>query len=434
MWISRPEFLAVFVAMTAMSFGTSVISPLLGTMRAEFGVSYAVLGLLPSMPTLARVVANLPSGLLADRFPARVSVSGGALAMLLGSLVVLAAPNFGVVLAGLFLAGSGTALTWTGGITDITRRSPQGTRGKVTTRMLAGVQLGSFLSPVAGGLLASAFGWRAAFILTAATGAVVAALAWAVLRAPAHATTGSHTERARRPSLASVSLTATVLTVVALSVLVWGGTFGMKNVLVPLYVSEALQLDPRGVGLMVSIAAGLRVVVMFLSGNVLDRIGRGRALVFATLTSAAGALTLLAPPHLALYGLFAGLYALGGLATALPPLLIADRVPSERLGRSMAGMQFLTDLVLMGVPPLLGLILDRSGFGLAGIATAAAFVAAALVGPSIVRPRPLPTPRPVHADDGESSRGGFPQAKARGGSVTAIPSVLEPPVPPPSAG
>ena len=76
------------------------------------------------------------------------------------------------------------------------------------------------------------------------------------------------------------------------------------------------------------------------------------------------------------------------VATALPPILVADRVPADRVGRAMGAMQFLNDSVLVGVPPLLGFLLDASGFGLVGMVLASALVASVVVGVRLLRAKP----------------------------------------------
>ncbi len=378
----RSELTALFAVFTVMSFGMSVVGPLLAEMQDEFGVSFTALGVMLAMPSVARVVFTLPSGYLADRYPPRVALSAGMGLLAVGATIGALAFTFAALLVAMLVLGMGTALVFTTGMAHAVRLAAPRRRGRAAARVMAGVQLGSFLSPAAGGLIASAFGWRAALLLAAAIGFLAVVMVWLTLRSPAQSMAASPQ---RRLTPAALGFSRSVLSIVAFSVLLWGATLGTKTVALPLYGSVGLNLDPAGVGFVLSLVAGVRTAVMLAAGNLIDRLGPLAILTPSVALSTVAALLLLLEPNLTIYVVFGLLYAVGGVATALPPILVADRVPADRVGRAMGAMQFLNDSVLVGVPPLLGFLLDASGFGLVGMVLASALVASVVVGVRLLR-------------------------------------------------
>lgn len=365
-----------------MSFGMSVSAPILAEIRDEFDLSFAMLGLIVTMPPLARIIFTLPAGNLADQYSSRVLLSAGVATAAVGGVVSALAPAFVAVLAGTLIVGAGSAVIFTGGMAGVARRADPHRRGRAMVRLMAGFHLGALLSPALGGLIASAFGWRAAYVLAAAIALIAVAGLWTILRGLDAARPLGERPPTRIPR---PELTRDVMAVVALSLLLWGGAFALKNVALPLYGSVALDLDPAGVGMVMSIGAAVRTATLFFAAGLVDRLGRFAVMVPAATLVAVGALLLLLEPSFAVYLLFALLPAFGGIASALPAVLIADRVPSVRLGRSLASMSFLTDVGLAAMPPLVGFVLDSAGFWLVGIVFAATHTVAIVVGSRVIR-------------------------------------------------
>jgi hypothetical protein len=51
--------------------------------------------------------------------------------------------------------------------------------------------------------------------------------------------------------------------------------------------------------------------------------------------------------------------------------MVVDRAPSDRLGSALGTNQLFADVATVGMPVALGLLIDASGFGSAGVAIAA---------------------------------------------------------------
>ncbi len=138
-----------------MSFGMSVSAPILAEIRDEFDLSFAMLGLIVTMPPLARIIFTLPAGNLADQYSSRVLLSAGVATAAVGGVVSALAPAFVAVLAGTLIVGAGSAVIFTGGMAGVARRADPHRRGRAMVRLMAGFHLGALLSPALGGLIAS---------------------------------------------------------------------------------------------------------------------------------------------------------------------------------------------------------------------------------------------------------------------------------------
>ena len=385
---------AIFVLLTVMAFNVNLIGPILGELQAEFDVSLPVLGLLLSMQAVARAVAIVPAGFLADRLPPHTPLTAGTLCTAVGCAISALALDYRVLLAGVLVTGLGTALVYTTGLAHTVRSSEGSDRSHTAGRILAAVQMGALLAPMLSGVAASTFGWRAAFALGALVGGIAALLPLLFVRAPQPA---PESGTAPIPRLARLGMSPSLLPVVGFSVLMLGaGTFAIKQVLLPLYGSVGLDFDPARVGLVLTLANALRTLVTYKTGPVMDRLGHRRALIATGGLSVAAALLLVFPAGLAWYILVAVLFAPSGLVTPLPAVLIAERMPRTTVGRSIGIMHLSVDLAALAVAPLITLLLDVQGFGVVGIAVAASFVVSTLIGLTLVRSRPVqPEPEPL---------------------------------------
>lgn len=381
----HPDVAVVFAVFTVMAFGSAVVGPIMGELQSSFDVSLAVLGLVLSAPAIARVVLTIPSGIMSDRLPPRVPLSTGTLLMSIGSVVCATAPSFAVLVGGSLIAGLGSALVFTPGMSHIARLSQGQNRGHTTGRIMAGVQLGGLFSPAAAGLAATLLNWRAAYMIAAVVGMIATGLIWTQIRSPQPSAEPS-TSWSWRPS--SLGISKGLLGIAGFAVLLWGATFTIKRLVIPLYGSVALNLDPAAIGIVMTIAAATRTVTMFASGPILTTFGRHRVLMMTTTLSVTAAFLLILPATLWLYGALALLYAIGGIVTALPPVLVAEQTPRENVGRAMGSMQFMVDLLLLAFPPMIGLMIDTGGFPLVGITSAAMFAGALVVGLRVMGKQP----------------------------------------------
>ena len=329
----RADFLTVFAILAVTAIVATAPAPLLAVIREEFQLTFAQLGLIFSAQALAGILTNIPAGLVADRLPARVPIAGGALGLAAGTLLMALAPGFIVLLAGMLIGTVGATFMTTSGIAYTVAHAGAEQRGRVTSRVMSGIQVGAFIGPALAGVLAAAFGWRAALIAPAvlSLGAAVAVLPIIRGQAPSRPQ-----RQARTFSVSDLRLPRVVWPIIALSMLLTGPVLGQSRVILPLYAGEGLAFTPAVVGLAISAMSAARAVLTFLSGNLMDRAGRGSAFYALVLGALGAAVLLTLPLGLGVFIAAGTLASITGLGAVLPSVLIGDRVP-KGLCRPVAG-------------------------------------------------------------------------------------------------
>ena len=198
------------------------------------------------------------------------------------------------------VTGVSMALIFTAGMTHLVRSSSAEERGRTVGRAMAGWGLGALLAPSAAGALASAFGWRAAFLLAAGLSVAAVPLGLSIRGALPRPPEPSPTGPQRRWAL---GMTRLLIPVVVVSALVWGSGSAIMRVVLPLYGSEGAQLSPALIGVWLSLFAAVTFGIMLVSGTILDRLGRLTVLLLAAIPGVVGGLILLLPTGLVPFAL-----------------------------------------------------------------------------------------------------------------------------------
>lgn len=150
--------------------------------RGEFHISAAALGTLASMHFYTYTVMQIPSGILIDRYGARVNVSIGAVIAGLGSILFGWAPTFALASLGPFIVGLGVSTIFVGIMKSNTlwfRENQYGWISGIT--MLLG-NLGSVLAAGPLAALLGWFSWRSIFITAGCLSIVLSFFTYILVR------------------------------------------------------------------------------------------------------------------------------------------------------------------------------------------------------------------------------------------------------------
>jgi MFS transporter, DHA1 family, inner membrane transport protein len=345
-----------------------VLTPILTSIAADFGVSTATAGQLRTVSGLTAGVTAVLSGLFAARAGLRDLLALGLVVLALGSVMSAVAPHFAVLAVAQVPIGMGVGLTYSAAVAAVAEWS----RPEDRSRVLAVALLGPPLAWVVGMPLGGAAGeasWRLSWIVVplVLSLAGLVALSRHSRTPPAEMAAGLRTVL-EQPAVVRWSLGELLAYSAWLGVLVFIGA---------LFV-EAHGLSVAETGLVLGGAAA-----MYIPGNVIvrrwvDKHGR-RLLVSLAFACAAMALAVFAVRtnlwvSCALFGalaFLAGGRTLAGSARGL------DLAPGLRLGVTglrTAALQF-GSFVGAAVG---GAALAARGFTAAGVAFAVLFAAAAI--------------------------------------------------------
>ncbi|MDQ6883039.1 MAG: MFS transporter [Candidatus Dormibacteraeota bacterium] len=286
--------LGVMVGINFLNYLDRYILPVVASkIQDEFHLSDSAIGGLGTAFLLVYAVAALPFGLWADRGVRRTVVAVGVTIWSLATLFTGLARSYAQLFVARAVLGIGEAGYYPAGTSLLGDYFRKAERGRAMSIWGAGTAVGIATGFAGGGIVASRFGWRAAFFLTAIPGLVLAILAFR-LREPlrgAAEEVGPTAGPAARVSLrrflgllAIPSLRATIVAETLLFFVLGGAAFWL-----PEYLHRRFGLGTAGAGTLAGGVLVLGGLIGTLSGGVLaDRWSRRRGTVANLPVGAAG--------------------------------------------------------------------------------------------------------------------------------------------------
>ncbi|ULX52325.1 MFS transporter [Cupriavidus taiwanensis] len=385
--LASPAVPARLVLLLATGAGLAVASlyysqPMLGVMAPDLHATDATAGAIPTLTQLGYALGILLLAPLGDRYDRRHIIVAKAVALVGALLLAGLAPGIGMLLVSSLVVGLSATLAQ-----DIVPAAaalaPAAQRGKVVGTVMTGLLLGILLSRVVSGFVAAHFGWRAMFLLAAASIAAVALVARHQLPRFAPATTLPY--RALLASLAALWREHGALRRAALAQgLLAVGFSAFWSTLAVMLHGAPFHLGSEAAGAF-GLAGAAGALGAPLAGRLADRGGPERVTragaALAALSFAAMLLTPLVPPQAQLW--LIGASAIGfdlGVQVALVAhqTIVYGIDPGAR--SRLNAVLFVCMFTGMAAGAALGsLALARFGWtGVAALATAAALAALAV--------------------------------------------------------
>ena len=382
------RLLMISISTVLVMAGQGVIGPVLPLFARELGVSTSSIGLTLSAFGLARLLLNVPLGLLSDRRGRRLLLVGGPLVTAIGMIGSGTATDLIQLLVWRFIAGAGSAMYMTGAVIYLIDISTRENRARFIGTNQGALLLGVSIGPGIGGLIAELFGLRAPFYVVG--GLALVAGVYAYFRLPE--TRGSSQERRavteaatltgekeRRPWLRMMR-SRNFLAVSLVTLAIFFTRTASWQTLVPLVGVSRLGMTPGSLGALFTGIALWNLVLITPAALAADRFGR-KAMIVPSLCIGGSGLLVFAiaqsyPAFIVAAVLMGGGLALSGPA---PAAFAADIAPPEARGLAMGLNRTTGDLGFVIGPPLLGILADATSFGWGLAANAALLVLVAFV-------------------------------------------------------
>ena len=163
------------------------LAPILPPLMGEFGLTFTEAGLLATAYFYAYAAMQVPAGLLGEVFGRKRVLVAGTLTWAVASLLTGLTTSFAQIFAARFVAGLGMGSYFGNDRPLIAAATPREKMGVGQAVSFTGGGLGLFLGLVLAGLVAEAWGWRAAFVLLSLPSFLAAASVWRFIREPASA-------------------------------------------------------------------------------------------------------------------------------------------------------------------------------------------------------------------------------------------------------
>ncbi|KQO73166.1 MFS transporter [Methylobacterium sp. Leaf94] len=345
---------------------------------AQTGRSYGELIPLATGAFVAFGLCALPMGWLADRFGRRTLLAIFFFGYGLSCLGVASAGSPTAFLVWLCMLGLASAIYHPVGSTMLVSHARRLGRDLGVNGVWG--NLGAATASGVTALLATAFGWQAAFVVP---GLVCLACGTAFLALVPGDGAGSQGRAGGKPVL-PVARPIPLLCVFAFAVVAGGMTFNITTIALPKVVDERVGngLPLFLIGSVATLVFAFGALTQLLMGRLIDRYSL--PVLFL-------GLSILQPLGLGLAAASTGVPLLAGLVLTMAALygqvvindaMVARYVPPLYRARAYSVRYFLGFTVSGFVVPLIGLLHDRGGFGLVlGIAAAfGAVIAAAALG------------------------------------------------------
>jgi MFS family permease len=361
--------LSVVAFVVALGFG--IVAPAIPLFARSFGVGTTAVGLAISAFAFFRFVSAFGGGSLVERLGERVVLTLGLVTVAVTTGAAGLAGSFPLFLGLRAAGGVGSAMFTVAALSLLLRVAPPSHRGRAAATYQGGFILGGIAGPAAGGLLAE-LSPRLPFLLYAGFLLVAGGVSLLFLRSPAQAAPAPVPESDREPlPLRAAFRSRVYLAALVVNLGVGWMLFGVRNSLVPLYVTEELGRTVTWAGLGLLAGSLAQAVGLLRSGRLADAWGRRPALVLGTALATAATAVLTLPPATGAFLLSMAVFGLAAsLLSSVPAALVGDVSPA-RGGRVVAVFQMSADLGGIVGPLAAGWLTDVAGFQAAfGVTTA----------------------------------------------------------------
>jgi MFS family permease len=365
-----------------------LLPPILTVLATDFEVTLATLGVVLGVQGLTNTLFQLPFGYLADSYDRTLALAVSSFVGAAGVLVVAAAPSFAWLVVGQAIIGIGVAGHHPAHYPLLADATPDGLRGRAYSVYGVGGSLGFAAAPTIITVTIGVPGltWRHAVGFMGVVGLLYAVAVTALFATSVDdEITRPNVDRAEpaddgtpplvdrlRAELRSLVANPGILALAALALLASTANWGLTSYAV-VFLTDAYGVPLRLANFTLTGIFLVGAVAIVLGGDLTDRFAPGPVIVasFAGLTLLVGLIAARLVPALAAVGLF---LLVGGVRSLSGP---ARDALSERLsatgsvGRSFA---IITVGIMLGsavAPPLFGVLIERSGVGVAFGAVAA---------------------------------------------------------------
>jgi MFS family permease len=359
-------------------FYVLALPPLFPLLKADFGVSYAALGLLVSLFNLVTGVFQVPAGVLVDRLGARNLLAAGLAILGICFAGIAVAPSYWMVLVLISVAGIGGSIFHPADYAIITGSVEEKRLGRAFGLHTFTGSAGIMAAPLTMTLLTASFGWRPALLIVALLSFAVLACLYifgGLLRDERSVAVETQAGPAKPESSAGVLLSAPILTMFAFYVFVAMVGGGMQTFAPTVLVtSQGTELETANLLLTVFLVASAGGIL--LGGQMADRTRRhGLTAALAMVASAVlivivGGFSL---PAIAVGLSFGAMGLLQGVIRPARDLMVRAVTPPGAAGRVYGFVSTGYNIGNAVIPVLLGWLVDT------GRADAVFFALAALM-------------------------------------------------------
>jgi MFS family permease len=250
--------------------------PILG---GELG-DIATVGMLASLVALFYGWMSLPVGFIADRFSKKMLIMGSMILCGGASVIIGLSPNIWVAAVGLIILGIGASLYHPCGYAHMSLVSDE-RRGRYMGFQGLGGDMGMAISYLTSSILGVRFGWRTTFVIWGTIGLIMAAIDYAVVEdiacaLPEGGHLGPVETLSRMFGTADRGTLIKTFGIVILSGMLWTGVASF----IMAFIQQEKSISFVIAGGLSTLKYTVGAFAMIVGGEVSDRVGRKKLLLF----------------------------------------------------------------------------------------------------------------------------------------------------------
>lgn len=346
--------------------GQGVIGPVLPLYAKNFGVSATVVGLTLTVFALARLILNVPAGMIADRFGRRILLIGGPILTSIGMFGSGFAGDIWSLLIWRFIAGGGSAFYMSGALIYLIDIAPSDRRARYVATNQWALSVGVALGPGIGGLVAERWGLAAPFHVVGVIALIAAA--YAIFRLPETRNSTGRASESKSPvrDAALIIRSAPFVAIAFVTGTIFMTRAGTRATLVPLHADDTLGWGPGEIGLVFTATGIMTLFTLWPATWATENIGRASVIMFSGLAAALGTLVIAASSTPLWFVMGNIILTLGtGTAGPAPAAFVADLFPEELRGLGIGLYRSAGDVGFVIGPPALGWLSDNASMSIA---------------------------------------------------------------------
>jgi MFS family permease len=373
-----PREVAVLAAVAfAVAVGYGIVAPAIPVFAREFGVGKTAAGAVISAFAFMRFVSALAGGRMVDRFGERVILTSGILIVAVSTGLAGFARSYEQLLILRGAGGIGSAMFTVSAIALLFRVVGGSSRGRASGLFQGGFLIGGLVGPLVGGALTEVslrlpfFVYAASLLVAGGIGAVFLAQArMASVGGAAEAEASDQEAREQSIGVGTAIRNPAYRAALVTNFGTGWGLFGVRMSLVPLFVTEALQVGVFWVGFGFLCSSLTHAALLLPAGRYVDQVGRRPAMVRGGLVAGASMLLLAFTAALPLYVVGMLLFGVGSAYLGTAPSAVVGDVMRGRGGRVVAVFQMSSDLGAILGPLAAGALADTLSYTWAWLVTA----------------------------------------------------------------
>ncbi|WP_223690038.1 MFS transporter [Leifsonia poae] len=376
----RSVALAAFLPTLLFSIGEGAIIPIIPIAAGNLGASLAIAGFISSMVMLGELAGDIPSGWIVSRIGERTSMIYAALVAIAGVVVCLVAPNYWVLMVGIFVVGLATAVFALARHAFMTSYVPVKYRARALSTLGGIFRGGWFIGPlIASAVIAITGSTQSVFwiFIISCLGSVIvlfvlpdpekmfgpspaAGIDGAAVRAGELSAGEEEAEERTHGLFRTIWSFRGVLARMGTGVALIGAIRSARTVMMPLW-AVSIGLSESNTALIIGLAGAVDFALFYASGQIMDRWGRMWSALPSMLGLSIGFLVLAfthdLPTNIVWYiGVSMFLSVANGVGSGIIMTLGADLAPKDQPAPFLGAWRFSGDAGQAAAPLLVSLL------------------------------------------------------------------------------